>query len=82
MSNNPLEGCRGLNKLMSEHLEEGPVFRKCCIFGVIIMFVGIIIVGLECLENAARTSQGVGRNKGRVCPAHQAPSQVGAWPRE
>ena len=31
---------------MSEHLEEGPILRKCCIFGVIIMFVAIITVGL------------------------------------
>lgn len=65
---------------MSEHLEEGLVLRKCCIFGAIIMFVVVITVGLA-LQNSGgmQTSQGLGRNKGRECTV---PSQVGAWPRE
>ena len=76
LSNNPLEGCWGLNKLMSERLEEDPVLRKCCIFGVI-MFV-IVTVGLA-LQNVWRMQHVLPRGWGETkagcaqCPGRWEP---------
>ena len=71
MSNNPPEGSWGLNKLMSEHLEEGLVLRKCCIFGAIIMFVAVITVGLA-LQNVWRNADFPGAGEKQRQGVHSA----------
>lgn len=56
---------------MSEHLEEGPILRKCCIFGVIIMFVAIITVGLA-LQNVWRNADFPGAGEKQRQGVHSA----------